>query len=48
VEALDLLVRERELPRALGDNGRVYVRENYRWPAVLGRYRQLIDAVASP
>ncbi len=45
VEALDLLVGERELPRALGENGRAYVREHYRWPVVLGRYRKLIDAV---
>jgi glycosyltransferase involved in cell wall biosynthesis len=48
VEALHLLVGERELRRALGENGRAYVRENYRWPAVLARYRQLIDAVRDP
>lgn len=45
-EALDLLVREAGLRRALGENGRRYVRENYRWEAVLGRYRGLIEAVA--
>ncbi len=45
VEALDLLVGEKALPRALGENGRQYVRQNYRWPAVLGRYRELIDGV---
>jgi glycosyltransferase involved in cell wall biosynthesis len=48
VEALDLLVAEPALPRALGENGRAYVRENYRWPAVLGRYRELIDGVRRP
>ncbi len=48
VEALDLMVRERELHRALGENGRAYVRENYRWPAVLDRYRRLIEAVVPP
>lgn len=46
VEALDLLVREMELRRALGEKGRQYVRENYHWGAVLGRYRRLIEAVA--
>ena len=46
-EALDLLVREPPLRQALGDNGRRYVRENYRWETVLARYRALIEAVAS-
>jgi glycosyltransferase involved in cell wall biosynthesis len=45
-EALDLLVREPVLRQALGDNGRRYVRESYRWDAVLARYRGLIEAVA--
>jgi glycosyltransferase involved in cell wall biosynthesis len=45
-EALDLLVRERRLRDALGENGRRYVRENYRWEAVLARYRGLIEAAA--
>ena len=46
-EALDLLVREPSLRQALGDNGRQYVRESYRWESVLARYRALIEAVAS-
>jgi glycosyltransferase involved in cell wall biosynthesis len=45
-EALDLLVRGADLRRAMGENGRRYVRENYRWEAVLGRYRGIIEAVA--
>jgi glycosyltransferase involved in cell wall biosynthesis len=45
-EALDLLVREGCLRLAMGENGRRYVRENYRWEAVLARYRGLIEAVA--
>lgn len=44
-ESLDLLVRGR-LREALAANGRAYVREHYSWPAVLGRYRDLIEAVA--
>jgi glycosyltransferase involved in cell wall biosynthesis len=46
-EALDLLVREPRLRQALGENGRRYVRESYRWETVLGRYRALIKAVAA-
>jgi glycosyltransferase involved in cell wall biosynthesis len=45
-EALDLLVREPKLGQALGENGRAYVRENYRWESVLSRYRGLIAAAA--
>lgn len=44
-EALDLLVRDAPLRRALGDNGRGYVADHYRWDVVLSRYRALIDAV---
>ena len=47
VEALDLLVREEPLREALGANGRAYVRQSYRWDAVIERYRSLIEAVAS-
>ena len=46
-EALDLLVREGNLREALGQNGRRYVRESYRWEAVLARYRSLIEAAAA-
>jgi glycosyltransferase involved in cell wall biosynthesis len=46
VEALDLLVRSPPLRRGLGENGRRYVAQNYRWDAVIGRYKSLIAAVA--
>lgn len=46
VEAADLLVRESGLRAMLGENGRRYVRENYRWETVLGKYRGLIQAVS--
>jgi glycosyltransferase involved in cell wall biosynthesis len=46
VEALDLLVRDPRLQGALGENARAYVGENYRWEAVLARYRGLIEAVS--
>jgi glycosyltransferase involved in cell wall biosynthesis len=46
-EALDLLVRHRELRAALGANGRRYVDAEYRWDVVLDRWRALIAAAAS-
>jgi glycosyltransferase involved in cell wall biosynthesis len=47
VGALALLVRDRPLREAMGANGRTYVREHYRWDAVLERYRSLIAAAAA-
>src|SRR5207342_3226966 len=38
VEAMQLLVSDASLRRALGANGREYVRRDYRWDAVLGKY----------
>jgi glycosyltransferase involved in cell wall biosynthesis len=45
-EALERLVRDEPLRRALGDAGRRYVAESYRWDVVLERYRGLIEAAA--
>jgi glycosyltransferase involved in cell wall biosynthesis len=46
VEALQLLMKDEALRRALGTSGRRYVSEQYAWSAVMGRYRRLIEAVA--
>ena len=46
VEALDRLVRDVPLRTALGTAGRRYVDSEYRWDAVLARYRDLIEAAA--
>ena len=46
VEALDRLVRDRDLGRALATAGHRYVTEHYRWDVVLDRYRTLINAAA--
>lgn len=43
---LERLQADGALHRALGEAGRRYVGEHYRWPAVMERYRKLIDAVA--
>jgi len=42
VEALRLLTTNRWLCETLGENGRSYVRHNYRWDGVLGRFERLI------
>jgi glycosyltransferase involved in cell wall biosynthesis len=47
-ESLDLLVREPELRRALGENGRRYVERQYRWDVVMARYRRLIEEIGRP
>lgn len=42
VEALRLLTANIRLRQKLGDNGRQYVRQYYRWEAVLGRFERLV------
>jgi glycosyltransferase involved in cell wall biosynthesis len=44
-EALDLLVGQPALGKALGAAGRRYVDAEYRWSVVLDRWRGLLDAV---
>jgi glycosyltransferase involved in cell wall biosynthesis len=43
---LDRLLRDAPLRAALGAAGRRYVEENYRWPALLARYRTFLEGVA--
>jgi glycosyltransferase involved in cell wall biosynthesis len=45
VEALKLLIRDDSLRRGLGRNGREYVRRNYRWDVVLGKYERLFAKI---
>jgi glycosyltransferase involved in cell wall biosynthesis len=45
--ALDRLLGEEALRAALGASGQRYVRAEYAWDTVLGRFRSVIDAVAS-
>ena len=44
---LRLLVRDDDLRAALGRQGRAYVRANYRWEVVLGKYDRLIAGLPS-
>ncbi len=45
VECLRVLVDNAEVRRAMGRNGRDYVRKNYAWDVVLDKYERLIAAV---
>lgn len=45
VECLKLLVGDSELREALGRNGRDYVRKNYRWDVVLGKFERIFTQV---
>jgi len=47
VEALKLLVNDARLRAAMGRNGREYVRRNYRWDVVLGKYERTFAKVRS-
>jgi len=44
--ALDLLLSDAGLRAAMGENGRAYVREQYRWDVVVQRWRHLLATVA--
>lgn len=48
VEALERLMGDESLRRALGEGGRRHVARSYRWDVVMDRYRSLIAAVAPP
>jgi glycosyltransferase involved in cell wall biosynthesis len=40
-EALKLLIADHRLRAAMGRNGRHYVRQNYRWDVILGKYEKM-------
>jgi len=45
VECLKLLLSDERLRQALGRNGRDYVRRNYRWDVVLGKYDRIFAKI---
>jgi glycosyltransferase involved in cell wall biosynthesis len=45
VEALRLLARDVTLRERLGEAGRRYIDQHYRWDAVIGRFERLIGRV---
>jgi glycosyltransferase involved in cell wall biosynthesis len=47
IECLKLLVRDDRLRAEMGKNGREYVRRNYRWDVVLGKYERVFAKIRS-
>ena len=45
VECLKLLAVDDRIRAQMGRNGRAYVRQNYRWDIIMGKYDKLIGAV---
>jgi glycosyltransferase involved in cell wall biosynthesis len=45
IECLNLLMNDARLRAALGRNGRDYVRKNYRWDVVLGKYERIFAKI---
>lgn len=45
VDCLKLLIRDEDLRAALGQNGRDYIRRDYRWDVVLARYERLFSKI---
>jgi glycosyltransferase involved in cell wall biosynthesis len=45
VECLKLLIGDDRLRAAMGRNGRDYVRRNYRWDVVLGKYERIFAKI---
>ena len=44
---LDRLLRDEPLRAALGQAGRQYVEDHYRWPSLIERYRHFLEGVAA-
>jgi glycosyltransferase involved in cell wall biosynthesis len=45
VEALKLLLSDHELREAMGQNGREYIRRNYRWDVVLNKFERILGKI---
>jgi glycosyltransferase involved in cell wall biosynthesis len=48
IEALRLLMGDPLLRERLGENGRRYIRQHYRWDAVVGRFERLVAKTKRP
>jgi glycosyltransferase involved in cell wall biosynthesis len=45
-EALRLLLADHHLRASMGDNGRQYVQQNYRWDVILSKYEQMFTSLS--
>ena len=44
-EAMRLMMSNARLRQTLGENGRRYIQQHYRWDSVLGRFDRLVGRV---
>ncbi len=45
VEALRLLLMDEHLRTEMGRNGRDYIRKNYRWDVIIGKYDRMLAKI---
>jgi glycosyltransferase involved in cell wall biosynthesis len=45
VEALKLLMADARLRTAMGNNGREYVKANYRWDVIMSKYERMLSRI---
>jgi glycosyltransferase involved in cell wall biosynthesis len=45
VEALSLLMADARLRTAMGNNGREYVKANYRWDVIMSKYERMLSRI---
>jgi glycosyltransferase involved in cell wall biosynthesis len=43
--AVDMLLRDADISRQLGQNGLAYVEREYRWPTVMGKLEEFLEAL---
>ena len=44
-ECLRLLMADERLRGAMGRNGRAYIRDNYRWDLIIGKYERMMAKI---
>ncbi len=48
VESLKVLMADERLRRAMGRNGREYIRRHYRWDVIIAKYEKMFQAIRQP
>jgi glycosyltransferase involved in cell wall biosynthesis len=48
VESLKVLMADERLRRAMGRNGREYIRRHYRWDVIIAKYEKMFQTIRQP
>ena len=48
IEGLRLLLRDDELRKAMGKNGKSYINRHYRWDLILAKYERMFSRLRAP